>query len=117
MIEGLLLPHWAVPVEEPIYKVSGAPLDEPHNITDAHAPSLYIPPTGEYQGRVSVHHYPHVQVDGHVLGQPDGGRELADRRERFVALDRAARGVEALLTERAGIVASRDRAEQMIAFA
>jgi hypothetical protein len=47
MIEGLLLPHWAVPVEEPIYKMSGAPLDEPHNLRQTHEPSLCIPKRAE----------------------------------------------------------------------
>ena len=42
MIEGLLLPHWAMLVEKPVDKVSGATLDEPHNVWQAHQPSLRI---------------------------------------------------------------------------
>jgi hypothetical protein len=64
MIEGLLLPHWAVPVEEPIYKVSGAPLDEPHNLRQAHEQSLCISKRGEKQVRVCRHHHHSVQIDG-----------------------------------------------------
>lgn len=51
------------------------------------------------------------QVRSHVLMQLDGDDEFADRLERFVQLDLPAIDVEALLLERLGNVASRDRSE------
>jgi hypothetical protein len=42
MIERLLLPHWAMTVEESVNKVSGATFDEPHDLRQAHRPSFRI---------------------------------------------------------------------------
>jgi hypothetical protein len=47
MIEGLLLPYCATPVEKPVEKMSGATLYEPHNLGQAYQPSLCIPKRGE----------------------------------------------------------------------
>jgi hypothetical protein len=58
-----------------------------------------------------------LQVRGHVLVQLDGDNELADSLERFVQLDLPPIDMEALLLERVGNIAGRDRSEQVIAFA
>jgi hypothetical protein len=47
MIERLFLPNRTAPVEQLVEKVSGATLDKPHNLWQAHQPSLSIPQSGE----------------------------------------------------------------------
>src|SRR5271170_712748 len=59
----------------------------------------------------------HLQVRGHILVQLDRDDKFADALERLVQLYLPAIDVEALLFERFGNIASRDRSEQVIAFA
>ncbi len=65
MIERLLLPHWAVAVEEPINKVCGSTFDEAHGARQAHRPSFLISQGREKQMHVRRHNYHRVQIDGH----------------------------------------------------
>ena len=63
MIERLVLPYRTMPIEHFINRVGGSSFDEPHNLRQAHQPSLLIPQRGEQQVRVSGHHHHSVQIN------------------------------------------------------
>jgi hypothetical protein len=56
-----------MPVEEPINKVGGSTLNEPHNVRQAHEPSFLIPTRREDQMCMSGHHHHRMQIDGHAM--------------------------------------------------
>jgi len=67
VIEELLLPHRAMPVEQFVDKVGGSTLDEPHNLGQARQPSFFVLEGCEEQVRVSWHHHHCVQIDSRAM--------------------------------------------------